>query len=54
MVEVRFQGGRTATYESGVYLENPIEMSIAARREREEVTHIQIKFLPSYHVLSVA
>lgn len=53
MGEIRSQRGRTAAYESGVDLENPIGISTTARRDREKVTHIQSKFLPSYHVMSV-
>ena len=30
MVEIRFQRERTATYESGVYFEDPVEISNAA------------------------
>ena len=53
VVEERFQSGRTAADESGVHLENPDGTSIGRRRGKwGRITNIQIKFLPSYQILS--
>ena len=52
--EERFENESAAAYESGVHLEDPIEVSVRWEQGREKVTHIQSMFLPSYHAVSVA
>ena len=54
-IEEGFQCGSTATDQTGIEFEDPIDTSfIQPVTSGEKPTYIQSKFLPSYQILSVA